>query len=193
MIDINAYRDEGPVVAGRGTPILVDNFNMKKSAVYSVAYYPTKETTGAPLVRPLTPGGVDVSFPVYTFFKLTGDGEEVKNLRIKLFIDDLPEASNVEVYYKKTNVYAEPAAVVDAGMSLLVNSSGVLQVTALTANLSPTGPHQATSSTKSFTLSASEPLYTDYIVTQLRAKQGSTIGNSAEVRMRFEVYEFGGI
>lgn len=191
MIDINVFRDEGAISSGRGTPIAVTNFNMKDSATYSVAYYPTKETTGAPMVRPLYAGEQDLTYKVYTFFKLEGDGEKIKNLRLKVTLTDAPEASDAQLFYKLTNVYATPDNSFDGDMIYLGRDS-VLQ-TEFWPNLSTSGPNLATSRATTYTLVAGTPLYTNYFVTQMRINKGSTVGNSAEFKLAFEVYEYGGL
>jgi len=198
MIDVQVYRDEGPVTGGRGTPLLVDNFNMKKSASYTTYYYPTKETSGAPMVRPLQLGEQDISFPVYTFFRLMGGGEQVKNLRMNFSITPPkppdPEDPNIvqmsdkmQLFYKLTNVYAEPAAAYDGSMILLSMDNGLQQVQ-FYPFLSPVGPHQATTRQTAYTLTT--PMFTNYFVTQVRVPKGCLVGNSAEFTLQCTVDEY---
>lgn len=190
MIDIEAYRDEGAITGGRGTPRLIEDFNMKDSASYTVEYYPTKETSSAPLVRPANAGEQDLSYQVFTFFKIMGDGEKVKNLRLKISVTDAPEADGVQLFYKLTNTYSTPSNAYDGDMTYLgTTSGGVLQVE-FWPMLSTSSPHLATSRQTSYTLSAGTPLYTNYFVTQARVNKGSTVGNSAEFTLKMSVHEY---
>lgn len=196
MIDITVYQDTGALTGGRGTPVLVDNFDMKDSGDYSIQYYPTKEMTGAPLVRPLNSGEQDISFPVYTFFKIVGDGEVVKNLRFLLTLavsdsggNEVGEANNVQLFYKHTNVYQTPTAAVDGDMIYVGTPTGTVLQTEFWPMLSTVGPHMATSRNTTYTLSAT-PLYTNYFVTQMRVNKGSTAGNSCRFQLRLSVHEF---
>jgi hypothetical protein len=187
MIDVSVFRDEGPVVLSRGTPIAVDNWNMKDSATYSVAYFPTHETTGAPLVRPTLAGSQDISFPVYTFFKIDGAGEKIKNVRMLLTVETGPEADGAQLFYKMTNIYAEPTKTYDGDMIYLGTAGGSLLQVEFWPMLNAGGPHLATSRETAYVLSS---LYTNYFVTQMRVNKGSTVGNTAEFKLKFSVMEF---
>jgi hypothetical protein len=190
MIDITMYRDEGPVISGRGTPIEVVNFNMKNSGVYLVEYYPTKETSSASLVRPVDAGAQDLSYPVYTFFKITGDGEKVKNLHIQISMETAGEADGVQVFYALASDYAEPTDSYQGNMIWLVKQDGTVMSPEVWPCLSVGGPHLAFTRQPSYTLTAGIPLYTNYLVTQTRVNKGSSVGNSAEVKLKFIVQEF---
>jgi hypothetical protein len=190
MIDMVAFRDEGPVISGRGTPIEVDDFNMKSSASYTIEYFPTKETTGAPLVRPVLLGEQALSFKVYTFFRLTGDTEVVKNLRFTVSVEGTGEADGVQLFYKHTNVYQEPTDAYDGDMIYLGTPGGSILQAQFWPNFSTVGPHLATSRASSYTLATGTPLYTNYFVTQLRVNKGSTVGNSCEFKLKLSCHEF---
>jgi hypothetical protein len=190
MIDILVYRDEGAISGGRGTPVLVDNFNMKNSATYSVQYYPTKETTGAPLLRPANAGEQTLSYKVYTFFKLSGNTELIKNCRFLFTVEGAGEANGVQLFYKHTDVYATPDNAYDGDMTYLGTPGGVALQGEFWPNFSTVGPNSATSRSTSYTLATGVPLYTNYFVTQLRVNKGSTVGNSCEFKLRLSVHEF---
>lgn len=188
MIDITVYRDEGPVVGSRGTPVAVTNFNMKNSAVYTVAYFATAETTGAPLIRPTLSGDQRISFPVYTFFKINGASERIKNLRFKITLESSAQADKAQLFYKNTNVYAEPTATYDGSMMLMADAGGTVLTSQIYPNISTSGPHLATSRQTVYT--GGYPYYTNYFVTQMRVNKGSLVGNTAQFKLRFEAYEF---
>ena len=188
MIDIQIFRDQGPLTGGRGTPLEVANFNMKNSATYLVEYFPTNETDSAPLVRPIVAGEQTLSYKVYTFFKLNGTYNNIKNLRFRVTLEGAGEASDVQLFYKMTNVYETPTKNFDGDMMLLANKSGVVLSDPIYPFLSTSGPHLATSREISYANTA--PLYTGYFVTQLRVNKGSTVGNSAEMMLKFECNEY---
>lgn len=188
MIDIQVFREQGPLSGGRGSPIEVMNFNMKDSASYTVAYYPTNEIASAPLVRPINPGEQKLSYKVYTFFKLNGPYNIIKNLRFRVSAVEGPEASDVQLFYKLTNKYETPNNLFDGDMMLLADNSGSAVSDPIYTNLSTVGPHLATTRQTMYT--NVYPLYTPYFVTQLRVNANSAIGNSAEMMLKFECYEY---
>lgn len=188
MIDIQVFRDEGAVVNGRGTPIEVMNFNMKNSASYVVEYYPTNETDSAPLIRPIVDGDQTLSYKVYTFFKLNGSYDAIKNVRFRVTVEAPQQATDAQLFYKLTNQYAVPDNAFDGDMMLLANKDGTVLSDPIYPNLSTVGPNLATSrQTAYFNVS---PLYTPYLVTQIRVNKGSLVGNTAEMRLKFECYEY---
>ena len=188
MIDFQIYRDEGPITSGRGTPREVTNWNMKDSSAYLTVYYPTQETVGAPLIRPLNAGEQKLSFKVYTFFKLSGSYASIKNLRFRVSMVNSPQASDVQVFFKNTNVYQTPDNAFDGDMILLADKNGVVYSDPIYPMISTVGPNSAT--TRQTTYNGTAPLYTNYFVTQVRVNKGSTIGNSAGFELKFEAYEY---
>lgn len=188
MIDFNIYRDEGPIVSGRGTPLEVMDFNSKNSASYTVAYFPTNETSSAPLVRPTLAGSQTLSYKVLTFFKLSGSYSWIKNVRFRVSMVSAPEASDAQLFFKLTNVYEEPSNAFDGDMLLLADKNGVVYSDPIYPMLSTSGPHLATS--RQVAYNNVSPLYTNYFVTQLRVNKGSLVGNTAEMQLKFEAYEY---
>lgn len=189
MIDISVYQDTGPVTGGRGTPVLVDNFNMKASGSYSVNYYPTDEPAGgAPLVRPTLAGDQTLSFPVYTFFKIDGATERLKNLRFVVSVESPAQTDKAQLFYKVTNVYQAPTASFDGNMMLMANGDGVVMTPIIYPMISNVGPHVATS--RQTVYQGGFPYYTNYFVTQMRVNKDCVVGNTAEFKLRFEAFEF---
>lgn len=191
MIDIEIFQDAGTITAGRGTPIAVDNFNMKSAAAYSTAYYPTNETSSAPLVRPVDAGAQTLSFKVFTFFKLTGTYSWIKNLRFRVTTATASEASNAQLFFKNTNVYETPTNNFDGNMLLLADKNGVVYSDPIYPMLSLVGPNSATTRATAYTnVGGVSILYTNYFVTQIRVNTGSLVGNTAEMQLKFEAYEY---
>lgn len=194
MIDIKMYRAYGTASGGAPASTMeVTNWNMKDSASYTVAYYPTNEGIGqAPLIRPTTTGDQVFSYPVYTFFTITGAYSMIKNIRLELSVDTATQASGAQLFYKMTNVYATPAAAFDGDMQYLATAAGTLLETKFYPMISTTGPTTATTRAKSYTNpSGTTTLYTNFFVTQTRVNVGSAIGNTAEFRLRLRADEYG--
>lgn len=189
MIDIQVFQDVGPIVNGRGTPIEVTNWNMKNSGSYTTAYYPTHETVSAPLIRPLNAGEQTLSYKVFTYFKLSGSYSKIKNLRFRVSMVDGPGATNAQLFFKNTNVYETPTNDFDGDMILLADKNGVVYSDPIYPMLSTIGPNSAT--TRQTVYSDGATLYTNYFVTQMRVNKGSTVGNTAEMELKFEAYEYG--
>lgn len=191
MIDINVFRDEGAPVSGRGTPIAVTNFNMKDSAAYATFYYPTNETVAAPLIRPVDAGAQTLSYKVYHYFVLSGTYTIIKNLRFRISLATAADLNvDAQLFFKNTNVYATPDNAFDGDMNLLVNKSGIVLSDPIYPNISTVGPNSATSRLTSY--GPDQTLYTNYFVTQLRINKGSYSGNTPEMIMKFEAYEYTG-
>jgi hypothetical protein len=188
LIDFRVFQDTGPVVGGRGTPIEVMDFNMKDSAEYTVAYFPTDETASAPLVRPYVQGQQTLSYKVFTFFELSGDYNWIKNLRFRVTVQTPPEASDAVLYYKLTNSYEAPNKNPDAGMQLLADKNGMILKDPIYPLLSVDGPNQAYN--RLIAYNNVRPLYTNYFVTQMRVNAMSLVGNTAEFKLKFEAYEY---
>ena len=188
MINIRVFQDTGALTGGRGTPVEATNFNMKNSGTYSVVYYPTGETSCAPLVRPTVVGDQVMSFPVYTFFMIEGASERLKNIRFRVFMEADPQASDAQLFYKVTNTYTTPSATYDGSMMLLAKKDGAVLTELIYPNLSTVGPHLAT--TRPTVVVGGFPYYTNYFVTQMRVNRGCTVGNTAQFKLRLEAYEF---
>lgn len=190
MINITVYQDVGPAVAGRGTSTVeVMDFNMKNSGTYSVAYYPTDEGSGgAPLVRPTVVGDQVFSYPVYTFFKIDGATETLKNMRFIVSLESDPQTDKAQLFYKNTNVYSTPSAAYDGSMMLMADTNGVVLTPVIYPMISTVGPHLATS--RQTTYQGGFPYYTNYFVTQMRVNRNCVVGNTAEFKLRFEAFEF---
>lgn len=187
-ITVTMWRDEGAVVSGRGTPRAVTNFNMKDSSAYATAYYPTTETASAPLGRTLVPGEQVLSYKVYTYFKIEGTYNIIKNPKIIVSVKTPAEADKTQLFYKLTNTYEVPDKAYDGSMNLLADGNSII-VPVMFPNMSSSGPHLATSRALSY--SNVSPLYTCYIVTQVRVNANSLVGNTPEFKMRFECKEYG--
>jgi hypothetical protein len=189
MIDITMWHDTGPVIGGRGTPIAVTDWNMKKSATYTTEYYPTREGLGAPMVRTSLEGDQDITFPVYTFFKITTSGEFLKNIKISLTgAAEGAEADKVDLFYKLTNVYQEPAATYDGDMIFLTKTALLSRI--FYPRLSTVGPHMATS--RDIGVLTSTTIYTEYFVTQMRVNNGAQVGNTPVYLLNLSVSDFTG-
>lgn len=185
-VTVSMWRDEGAVISGRGTPRAVTNFNMKNSAAYATAYFPTSETASAPLIRSNT--DQILSYKVYTYFKLEGTYNIIKNPKIIVTVNTPAEADKTQLFYKLTNVYEAPTNAYDGDMQLLADGNSIV-VPVMFPNMSTTGPHTATSRSTSY--SNISPLYTCYIVTQVRIAPNCLVGNTPEFKMRFECKEYG--
>ena len=189
MIDIQIFRDEGPLTSGRGAPLEVMDFNMKNSALYLTEYYPTNETSSAPLIRPLNAGEQTLSYKVYTFFKLSGSYDIIKNVRFRVSMETAADTGvDAQLFFKMTNVYQTPDNAFDGDMILLANSAGTVLSDPIYPNISTVGPNSATSRLISY--ANVSPLYTNYFVTQLRVNKGSFAGNTPEMKLKFECYEY---
>ena len=145
MIDFEIFQETGPLVDGRGTPVAVTNWNMKNSAAYATVYYPTEETSSAPLVRPTLAGEQTLSYPVYTFFKLSGSYNAIKNVRFRVTMASAPDQGvDAQLFFKMTNTYQTPTKTFDGNMILLADKNGVVYSDPIYPMLSTTGPNAAT-------------------------------------------------
>jgi hypothetical protein len=195
-INLQVFQESGALTGGRGTTVTeVTNWNMKDSASYAALYYPHDGSTSAPLIRPTAAGDLKLSYKVYTFFKLTVDAK-IKNLKIKIQMDSAAQASKAMLFYKITNQYATPDNAFDGQMLPAYTgsawSNGASEIV-LWPNWSTTGPHLATSRSITYTGTSGSPLtlYSPYFVSQMYIPDSSSIGNSAEFKLRLECIEFG--
>lgn len=194
MIDIKMYRAQGTASGGApASSIEVMNWNMKDSASYTVAYYPTNEGIGqAPLIRPTNTGDQVLSYPVYTHFAITGAYSMIKNIRFEVSVETPEQANGAQLFFKTTNVYATPTATFDGDMLYLGAPDGTLLETKIYPMISTSGPTTATTRAKSYTNpSGTTTLYTNFFVTQMRVNYGSSIGNTAEFKLRLRADEYG--
>jgi hypothetical protein len=190
------FQDSGTLTSGRGAVTTeVDNWNMKDSNGLTTLYYPHDAATCAPLIRPTLAGDLKLSYKIYTFFKISGTYTKIKNLKLKISIDDAAQASGGMLYYKLTNVYQTPDNAWDGQMlpaytgSAFANGASDL---VLWPNWSAVGPDSATSRNMFYGPDAT--LYSAYLVTQLYIQNStlnSDVGNTAEFKLRMEFIEFG--
>lgn len=195
---LNFFQESGPLTSGRGTTVTeVDNWNMKDSSNPVVLYYPHDAAAGAPLIRPSAPGDLKLSFKVYTFFQIGGTYSKIKNLKLRLSINDATQANRWALYYKLTNSYQTPSAAFDGTMLPAWNTtsnqfSSRQSELILWPNWSTVGPHMATS--RNITYGPNQTLFSSYLVTQLYVQHSTDldeIGNTAEFKLRMEFLEFG--
>lgn len=187
-VNIDLYEDTGAVSSGRGSTVtLVDGWNLKYSAVTSVAYYPTATETDAPLVRPTSAGEEFLSFKKYLSFKIDGTYTRIKNLRIVPSIETEAQADKVRLFYKFTNTYAVPDATYDGDMMPL-SIDGVLQRYVLHPNFSTSNPQSAT--TRQVAYGPNQVLYTNFLVVQMRIPKECTVGNSATFKLTLTCDEY---
>ena len=192
MIDFTIYRESGAPVAGRGTVVEADDFNMKASADPAVLYYPHDAAANAPLVRPLFAGDVVTSYKVYTFFKVSGTYTKLKNLKLRLTLESPQQASKAMLFYRLTNIYANQTNAFDGQMMPAWNGSAWVNGESslvLHPSWSLTGPTDAT--TRNIVYGPNQTIYSSYLVTQLYVAAGPNTGNSAEFKARLECIEFG--
>lgn len=189
--NIDLYEDLGAPLSSRGTTVLLLNeWNLKASADPAYVYYPTGETTNAPLIRPFeTPGAQTLSFKKYLSFRIDGTYSRLKNIRIKLSIDGESQSNGAQLFYKMTNVYAAPDAAYDGDMMLLstVDGAGLL-TTEIWPYLSTTGPQAATS--RQVVYGPNQTLWTNWLVVQMRVNNNAVVGNSAEFLLKLEAYDY---
>ena len=189
--NIDLYEDLGAPLAGRGTTVLLLNsWDLKASADPAYVYYPTGETTSAPLIRPFnTPGAQTLSFKKYLSFKIDGTYSRLKNIRIKLSIGEDSQSNGAQLFYKMTSTYAAPDANYDGGMMLLSTPDGAgLLTTEIWPFLSTTGPQNATS--RNVVYGPNQTLYTNWLVVQMRVNNNAVVGNSAEFNLKLEAYDY---
>lgn len=186
-ISIDLYEDTGVLTSGRGaTQTIVDQWNLKNSADPAVVYFPTAETTNAPLVRPTAAGQEFLSFKKYITFKVYGTYAYAKNLRISLSANSATQASAARLFYKFTNTYAAPDAAYDGAMMCAALDS-TIQVPTLFPMFG-TSPSAATS--RSIVYGPNATLWTNFLVLQMRIPAGCTVGNSAEFLLTLSADEY---
>lgn len=189
---LETFNEYGPVVSGRGTVASTLDFNMKASADPAVLYYPHDAAANAPLIRPIAAGELVFSYKVYTFFKISGTYGKIKNLKLKLQIDDAAQATKAMLFYKLTSTYAAPDNAFDGFMNCAYTGSGWANggtELVLRPMWSTTSPITAT--TRNIVYGPNQTLYSQYLVTQLYVAPGAETGNSAEFKARLEFDEIG--
>jgi hypothetical protein len=189
---LETFNESGPVVSGRGTVAATLDFNMKSSGDPAVLYYPHDAAANAPLIRPIAAGELVFSYKVYTFFKLSGTYNKIKNLKLKLQLGEAAQATKAMLFYKLTSTYAEPDNAFDGYMNCAYNgsvwSTGETELV-LRPMWSTTSPITAT--TRNIVYGPNETLYSQYLVTQLYVAPSAATGNSAEFKARLEFDEIG--
>lgn len=189
--NIDLYEDLGAPLAGRGTTVLLLNsWDLKASADPAFAYYPTAETSSAPLIRPFNlPGAQTLSFKKYLSFKIDGTYSRLKNIRMRLSIGEEAQSNGAQLFYKMTNTYAAPDNAYDGNMMLLSTANGQgLLTTEIWPFLSTVGPQSATS--RQVTYGPNQTLYTNWLVVQMRVNNNAAVGNSAEFELKLEAYDY---
>lgn len=189
--NIDLYEDLGAPLAGRGsTVLLLDSWDLKASADPAYVYYPTGETSSAPLVRPFKlPGAQTLSYKKYLSFKIDGTYSRLKNIRMKLSIGEDAQSNGAQLFYKMTSTYAAPSNAYDGDMMLLSTADGSgLLTTEIWPFLSTVGPHAATS--RQVVYGPNQTLYTNWLVVQMRVNNEATVGNSAEFQLKLEAYDY---
>jgi hypothetical protein len=191
VIDVKLYRGIGTASGGApASSILVEDWNMKLDPGYDVFYYPTNEGPAAPLVRDPDPANQVLSYPVHTYFAITGAYSALKNVRLGVSLTTAPQAQ-AQVFYKLTHVYETPAAAFDGDMAMLAGVDGAPVETVLFPLLSTTGPTAATSRATTYqNPDGTVTLYTQFFVSQVRVAAGTALGNTAELRLRLSVDEY---
>lgn len=191
-VNIDLYEDTGPVSGGRGTTITnIVNWNLKANGTATAVYYPTDETTDAPLIRPRrTPGAQTLSYKKYLSFKIDGTYARIKNMRIKfkLGTDDDSEANTdqAQLFYKLTNTYQVPDDSFDGDM-LCVSTNGEPFGGVIVPFF---GASPQTATTRQVTYGPDQELWTCFIVVQMRVNNECIIGNSSEFYLSFECSEY---
>lgn len=189
----NIYNESGTAVSGHGTVVETLDFNMLKSGDRSLLYYPHDAAANAPLVRPTALGDLNLSYKVYTYFKISGTYTKIKNLKLKIQVSNAAQATKAMLYYKLTNTYATPDASFDGSMLPVYDGAAFTNGDSelvLTPNWSTSGPSSATS--RQLTYGPNQTLYSQYLVTQLYAANSAATGNTAEFKARIEFIEFQG-
>lgn len=186
-VNIDLYEDTGAVSGGRGSIItLVDNWNMKASGDINTVYYPTDETSSAPLIRPInTQGAQTLSFKKYLSFKIDGTYPKIKNIRIKLSAV-AGNTDSAHLFYKLTNTYQVPDASFDGDMLCATTNTTIID-TAIWPNL---GASPQTATTRNVVYGPNQTLWTQFIVVQMRVNSDCVIGNSPEFTLRLECNEY---
>lgn len=187
-VNIDMFEDTGVLTSGRGATVsLISDWNLKASADPAFVYYPTQETSSAPLARPLFPGQEVLSFKKYISFRINGTYTRIKNLRIALSIEGAAQANKTRLFYKFTNTYAPPDNAYDGGMMCAAIDS-VVQNPQLIPFWSTSNPQSATSRAVSY--GPNQTLFSNWICVQLRTPFESTVGNSPEFRLALNVTEY---
>jgi hypothetical protein len=185
--NIDLYEDSGALLSGRGTTVaLCTEWNLKASSNPAYVYYPTNETSNAPLIRPFnTAGGQTLSYKRYLSFKIDGTYSKIKNPRIYLDLAG-PQTDNAQLFYKLTNSYSVPDATFDGDMTLLATDT-VVQLPEIWPML---GSSPASASSRSISYGPNATLWTPFIVVQARINNNCAIGNTAEFTLRLEVHDY---
>ena len=163
------------------------NWNLKLSPNPLLPYYPTQDSTGYAIPRPAKAGDLVLSYKKYLYFKVSGTyAAKLKDVRIELKVDAATQAQKSLLFYKQTNVYAQPDTAFDGKMIYTSNASPSLMI----------HPRLGSAPTSAFArgivYGPNETFYTNYIVLQMAAQQSTwnDVGNTAEFQLRLSFKEF---
>jgi len=179
MITFEIFEETGPAVSGRGSVTAITNVNWKNSEDVTQAYY------FYPLRQPALGRDQTLSYKKYIFFKVSGDYTYLKNLKISITpTSDTIQATNTQLFYKFSNVYAEPTNAYDGDM-INTNNAAITWY----PNISTVSPLQATARS---TCVNDQTFVTGYFVTQMRVNQDvyTNVGNSIGFEIKFSATEF---
>lgn len=187
-LNVEFYQDTGPTVSDHGTTrVSVNNIGWKSNGLdesHSYVFYPVNRSIA---------GAQTWCYTQYTYVKVSGTFPAAG--RPKFYISGAvdgaaPEGhigtNKIRLFYKLTNVYAPPSALMDG--SLIYLPPGVTQV--LYPMMSGVGPELATSYIQHLT--GNTTYYTQYLVTQLLVEPGTNFdyGNIGELHVKFTIDEY---
>lgn len=180
------WEDSGPLIGSPLAPTIrqeVDNIGFKNSGLdetYSYVDYP--------IGRPYTGGSpypYATSYTKYNYFKISGTYAKVINLSVSFHntIWTLTSgiASKIRIYYKWTNVYAEPTNVLMTDGSWF--DPYVSIPTLSVPDLATTDPRDATSQVP--ILTNNQTYYSAYLVTQLYVEYDNSYTNYGNLNPDF--------
>lgn len=176
---IELWEDSGALDVN-GVPTVrekISNVNWKRISGSTNAYYINPLRLDDPS-KPFV-----FSYKKYIYAKIIGTYSTIKRMRWSIAIDqDL--GNPVDLYYDMTNVYTVPDDSQGA-MTYVKDSTGCL----LQSSYSLLGPQNATTHLDS--VAANSTVYSDYLVTQTRFKNGTNhYGNSNVIMFNFIVDEY---
>lgn len=179
-INIQVFEETGAPVNGRGTVTEIDNFNWKNTADVSQPYF------SYPLRRPLKSQDQTNSFKRYIFFKISGTYSCIKNIKIIAELGAGKQANKTQLFYKFSNVYAEPTADFDGDM---INADNLSKPIVWHPNLGDS-PILATS--RPIVVGPDATVYSEYLVSQIRVNKSewNDVGNTDEFKFKISLQEF---
>lgn len=194
-LNIQCFECYGTKVGHHGTDIdlgdidlhpELGHWNLKLSPEPLALYYPTQDSTGYALQRPMQAGELVFSYKKYIFFKIHGNYQtKLKDIRVQILTANSTQAQKYNLYYKLTNVYEEPVNTFDGTM--------------ICAGMNPDlylhpmlGTSHDDTTTRLTTYAPGTTIYTEYIVLQVAATASTwnDVGNTAEMQLRLSLKEF---